>query len=254
MISRYEAYMDGTSLSSIHPNLLILDIGHEVSSFSVSAESIAKRDGLMVLARKRAKTVVTISFMLRIYDIAERQRVLQQIQRWAKGSVLETNDRPGQELYVSCDEFPMIGSARDWLEELTMSFTTYEKPYWMEKTYASVSLTAGTSGSGSLYVPGNAGETFVEVTATPSSSMANITLTVGNTSMTLTGVSATSSQPITIRYDNQNILHIKRGTTSVLDKRTGSDDLLAECGTPVSVSFSSSVSCTVVFRAKGVWL
>lgn len=255
MISRYEAYMDGIALSSIHPALLITDIQQIQSGISRTTETRANRNGLMELDSKRAKTGCAISFMLRIYDIAERQKVVQEIQRWASGKILETNDRPGQVLYVKCDAFPVIKSAMKWLDVLTVGFYSYENPFWIEKTPANLSLSAGTSGNGNLFVPGNAGSALVEVTVTPgNSTMANCALTVAGRTITLTGVNATSANPLKIRYDDKDIQSIKVGTTSVLDKRTGADDLLAECGKYNACSFTSSASATVQFSCKGVWL
>ena len=255
MRSRYEAYMDGIALSSVHPKILITDISPIISSQSQKTENVANRDGIHLLSNRRAKTGVSITFELRIYDIAERQQAIQEIQRWACGKVLETNDRPGQVLYVSCDQFPYIGSALKWLNTLTVTFSSYDKPFWTEKSASVLTLSAGTSGSGSLYVPGNAGKTLVEATVTPgSSTMANCSLTVGNTTITLTGVDATSASPVRLYYDDRDILHIVKGTTSLLDKRTGADDLLAECGKSNTMSFTASASATVSFSAKGVWL
>ena len=255
MISRYEAYMDGIALSSVNPKLLILDIAHAVSAESLTTDSIINRNGLILQKSRRAKTSVSILFELRIYDIAERQQALQEVQRWASGKVLETNDRKGQQLYVHCDSFPVISSALKWTDELQMTFSSYEKPFWLEKTPAVLTLAAGTSGSGTLYVPGNAGKALVEVTVTPSSgTMANCTLTVAGRTITLTGVNATASNPLTIRYDDMDIQSIKVGTTSVLDKRTGVDDLLAECGKTTAFSFTASSSASVSFSVKGVWL
>ena len=115
-------------------------------------------------------------------------------------------------------------------------------------------MTAGTSGSGTIFVPGNVGKALVEVTATPADSSANISLTVGSTTITLTGSNATSSNPLTITYDGNEIQSIKVGTTSVMDKRTGSDDLLAVCGASNTVSFTASASTVVTYSVRGLWM
>jgi hypothetical protein len=84
--------------------------------------------------------------------------------------------------------------------------------------------------------------------------MANCSLTVGNSTITLTGVDATSSAPVRVYYDDRNILHIVKGTTSLLDKRTGADDLKAVCGSKNTMSFTASSSAAVSFSVKGAWL
>ena len=59
---------------------------------------------------------------------------------------------------------------------------------------------------------------------------------------------------VTISYtEDHRILQIKQGTTSLLDKRTGDDDLIAEPGNnTVGLTTDGAASC--VFRAKGVYL
>lgn len=256
MISRYEAYMDGVAMSSLSPNLLILDISHGTSKISRDTVTLVRRDGSIMVDKTLSAAQVKISFQLREYSIAERQKVCQEVARWAQGAILETNDRPGQRLHVQCDSFPVIGSALKWLDDLSVTFTAYNYAHWEEKTAVSTTLT-GTSGTSTLFVPGNAGKALVEATITPSSGTVNdITLTVGDTSIALVGCGATSSQPVTISYDYIGLLRIKRGTTSVMDKRTAasSDDLLAVCGAVNTFGLTASGAVSAAFSVRGCWL
>ena len=253
MISRYEAYMDGVALSSINPNLIIHDIQHNAAKPTIDKAALAHRNGAIWLNKTFDGTSVTITFELHIYGISERQKACQEVVRWAQGAILQTNDRIGQQLHVLCTEYPKIESAMDYTDEISMTFAAYNFPFWEEKTPAKLSLT-GTSGEGTLFVPGNAGDALVEVTVKPNSTMANITLTVEDTSITITGAGATTSQPLVISYTDKGIQKIMRGTTSLLDKRTGSDDLIATSGKINSFSYSSSANVTVEFSVKGVWM
>lgn len=253
MISRYEAYMDGVALSSIHPDLLITDIRHAVADYDRTTQATVNRDGSRILKNYRNTTGVSIFFRLRIYDISERQKALQKVQQWASGQVLETNDRVGQRLFVHCDKYPVISSALKWLETLSITFYSYEKPFWEEKTESVARLT-GNDEEGSLFVPGNAGDAFVEVKVTPSATITSLTVMVGDTFITLSGISTNSV--ITIGYDENGNQYIKAGTTSILNKRTASssDDLLAKCGEYNTVSVIASASVTAEFKARGVWM
>lgn len=253
MRSRYEVYLNGVALSSIHPGLIVLDIQYPPTSINSTTATLAQRDGSSLLMQRRAGARVNIPFELHIYNTVERQKACEQVAAWAMaGGVLTTSDRPGQQLRVKCLNPPSITSASKWTQSLTVSFTAYERPYWEETTLATLSLT-GTSNSGTLFVPGNAGQTVLEVTVTPKSTMANITL-AAETSMTLTGVAAAKASPLVIDYDERMIQRIRRGTVSVLDKRTGADDLLITCGKYNAISYSASANVDVVFRARGVWL
>lgn len=253
MRSRHDVYLNGIALSSIHPALIVLDIQYPITSVNSTTATLAQRDGSTLLTQRRAAARVDITFELHIYSTVERQQACAQVVAWAMaGGLLTTSDRPGQQLRVKCLTAPSITSASKWTQSLTVSFTAYERPYWEEINQVSLTLT-GTSNQGTLYVPGNAGQTVLEVTVKPASTMANITLTA-DTTMTLTGVAAAAASPLVIDYDERMIQRIKRGTVSVLDKRTGADDLLVTCGQYNTISYSASANVNAVFLARGVWL
>jgi len=253
MRSRFEAYMDGKPLSHVNPKLLILDIQHEIADPNIQVEEIANRNGLKITSERQNGSSVKITFELHLYSIAERQKACQEVVKWAKGTILETNDREGQRLICRCTEFPRIESALGWTESIDMVFTAFEKPFWEEKIETKLNLT-GTSAQSDLYVPGNAGKAYVEATVTPKSTMADITLTAGNTSITLTGCGARTANPVTVAYDEKGFLKIKVGSTSILDKRTGSDDLMVECGETSTFSYTASANVDVEFRVRGLWM
>lgn len=254
MISRYEAIMDGVPLSSINENLLILDIAHSYSEFENQSIKFARRNGLYIVDRYRESVSVTITFELHIYNIAQRQAACQEVAKWAMaGSILQTNDRPGQRLRCICEMPPVIESALSWTDPITMTFTGYIVPYWEEIVPSEETVTGG---SGALFVPGNGGKTVVECTVQPAATITSITLGCGDTSIALSGISVSSSQTLTISYDDNMNLQIKRGTTSYLNKRTAesSDDLLAVCGQNNAVSVTCSGSYSAKFTARGLWL
>lgn len=253
MISRYEAYMDGIPLSTLHPNILIRDIKHGTASKQRQTQEIANRSGLMVLGSKFGQKTVEIEFDLRIYDTRERQVVIQKIQQWANGEILETSDREGQRLHVSCDDYPVIESVLGWTDTLAITFTAYDQPFWQNKTPSVVTL-VGDDEDGVLFVPGNAGEAYAEVEVTPSQTIDDLTVTVGDTSITLDDLN--TDAVIKIGYDEKGIQYIKAGTTSILSKRTAnsSDDLIAICGKKNAVAVEADHSVTAKFSVRGLWL
>ena len=255
--AKYEAWMNGKALGDVSPDLFITGIAYKPASPTVSVVELAGMNGEMEGASRWSGATVTISFILQRSTEAKRQEIIQAVYAWAKRGTLEISDRPGKRLHVVCGGAPFVPDMLSWTNIMSVTLQTMEKPFWEEKVPVSIQLTAGTSGSGSLYVPGNAGKTCVEATVTPGSgsTMANCTLTVAGKTFTLTGVNATSSNPLRVTYDSRGILSIKVGTTSVLDKRSAAsaDDLLAECGAANAVSFTSSASATVVFSARGLW-
>ena len=253
MKSRYEAYMDGIALSSIHPGILITDIAHTISSPKRQLQSFANRNGLQIVSTTSESTGVEIMFELRLYKMQDRQVALQKIQQWARGSILETNDREGQRLNVVCENFPSIGSAMGWNDALSVGFMAYEKPFWESKSFYSASM-SGSDSEGVLYVPGTAGNTLAECIIEPSQTIDELTVTVANTFIKLTGLN--TDQEIRIGYDSHGNQYIKAGDTSILAKRTpaSSDDLIAVCGEKNAISVSADASVFATVKARGLWL
>ena len=254
MISRYEVILGGMALSAISPHIVILDVQHPPASIRNGTYSLAKRQGAHVYRRYIESTSVTVSFMIRAYDIRERQAILQQVVRWAKnGGVLQTSDREGQQLRCICEQYPSVSSVRNWTDPLQITFAAHALPFWQEVLPATLSLT-GTSGSGNLYVPGDADDAFVEATITANAALSSLSLTAGDTSISLTGLSIASGGTVVIAYDQDMIQSIRTGSTSLLSKRTGNDDLTVPSGEISAFSFTSDANCTVAFSVRGLWL
>ena len=253
MRTRHEVYVDGIALSSIHPGILITDIAHSPARKALMTQQIANRQGMRVIDSRREEARVGITFELRIYKAQQRQEVLQKIQQWCQGKILETNDREGQRLFAICSEEPYISSVTKWTVPLTIEFSAYEKPFWENKTYSSCTM-SGSSAQKTLFVPGNAGTACVEAVITPSETITELTVTVGDTFIELEDLS--TSDVISIGYDENGNQFIKAGETSILGNRTAesSDDLLAVCGKKSTVSVSADKSVNAVIKARGLWL
>ena len=253
MISRYEATLNGVALSSLSPFILITDISYDEPQYSLRNVTVAKRQGARIQSTYKEKASATISFQIRNYDIRERQIICENIRHWAKnGGSLQVTDRPGQKLVCICTKAPVIGSSRNWTDILSMTFTAYNLPYWQDLNLVSASLT-GTNVNGNLYVPGDAKETMVEAVITPYGTLTTVNLGVSGRTLTLSGMSVPNGAHIAITYDAQMIQSIKYGTTSLLNKRSGADDLIAQCGTNNPVAFTANVNTNVIFNARGLY-
>lgn len=256
MISRYEVMLDGVPLSSMHDELMILDVQHTPAQRQANVARKAKGHGGYVSGIYQQQTTVSVLFELHVYDIRERQRVCDEIATAAINcKILQTSDRPGKRLHVICDQPPAIESAQQWTSQIAMTFSAYSIPFWEETAPAVVTLT-GTAKTDTLFVPGNAGETFVDVEVSAPSGISSLTISAGSNTIALTGLSVAAGGVIKVTHDENGILSIKNGNTSILSHRTAvsSDDLLVISGkrNNVSVSANNAVSCR--FSARGVWL
>ena len=248
---RYEAYMDDVALSSLNPAIRILNIEPTEPQYNTNFANRANRDGAMIIRRSKATEGVQITLEIHEYNPQKREEIAQQISSWANGRVLKTSDRSGKRLRVVCDRYPIV-TARDWTDPVTVVFTAYNLPHWEEDTPALLTLT-GTSTSGQLFVPGNAGDALVEVSIKANAAATNITLRVGSTILGLGGLSLAANDTITIDYDDNLILRIRKGNTSILNKRTGADDLLARSGEYNTVEIAADGSVTATFSTRGLW-
>lgn len=254
MISRYSATLNNISLESIDADILILDIQYSAPQFNDNTFSVAKRNGARFVDRIYETGEAKIVFEIHSYSTQKRQAICNDIVRWAKnGGNLETSDRPGQFLKCICTEFPIIESAKNWTDALTITFTGYAYPFWQEKASSILTLT-GSSGSGNLFVPGNIDNALVKVDVKANASISSVSLTVNGRTMTLSGLSVSTNQIIKIDYDDNAIQSIKVGNTSLLSKRRGVDDLLAKCGEKNAISISASASVSATFDVKGMWI
>ena len=251
MLTRYEAYMDGVALSSIDPSIAVLDIVPVPGDINCAFATRANREGAVLTNKNKSSEGVQISFEIHEYSPMKRMDICQRVSKWANGEILQTSDRQGQRLRVMCSQYPVV-NAKDWTAPVTVVFTAYVLPYWEEDAPAVISLT-GTSGNAQIYAPGNAGEVLVEATVKANAAVTTFTLTVGSTHITLSGLSLAANDVVTISYDKNLIQSIKKGNTSLLDKRTGSDDLLTTSGEYVTVEISADASITATFSARGCW-
>ena len=255
MRNRIDAILDGISLASLHPSIFVQDIDCRPAERSVSTTTLAGRPGERIAAEQWKPAKVKIVLRILERDMLIRRSVMDQVTAWAQGEMLQISGRPGERLRVHCTSNPAITSVVEWVQEISLELTAYNPPFWMSQTAARLAMT-GSSGSGNLYVPGNAGDAPAEVTVTPKSTLDTITITVAGTQMTLSGIGATTAQPLTISYDEEMRLRIRRGNVSVLDKRSAAsdDDLLAVCGKYNEVRYNASGNVDISIAVRGRWI
>lgn len=248
MISRYEAYMDGIALSSLDPSIYVLNIQPGDNNPNIRTSKVAGRAGARVIKKSFESLPVTILFEIHEYDTVKRQAVCSKVKKWANGNTLSVSDRPGQKLRCVCEAYPKA-NAKEWTEAISMTFAGYNPPYWENENATIIKTTS----SKKAYIPGNAPETLVSATVTVGASISSLTLTTGVKSLVLT-VSASQNDKIYVGYDENNILYIKKNSTSILGNRTGDDDLTVPCGEFSTFSVTADGNVSAVYEARGCWL
>lgn len=254
MISRYEATLNNVALSSLNQKILILDIQYGEYTYNDTTFQIAKRQGVRLHDRHIPESTVTITFAIREYNIVQRQTICANIVKWARnGGTLKTNDRTGQHLNVVMKKPPVISSAMRWTDTLQIVFAAYALPFWENDSYSSA-IGYSAAASMGLSVTGNVYGAPVSVVCTARAPITSLSLTVNGRTMTLSGLSIATNQKIEIGYDENMIQYIKCGDTSLLDKRSGVDDLLVDCGGYNTVSYTADGNVACEFKVRGLWM
>lgn len=259
MIQRYEAYMDGVALSSIDNSIVITDISHKAASVSLKTNKTANRNGAKITSKYFDAASVAVTFMIREQNTIKRQEICQKIALWAtKEGYLSTYDRRWQILKCVCEGIPAIDSAKNCYDELSIEFKGYNPPFWQEENATKVTLggtNGATSGSTTAYIPGNVKETLLNVKVTAKVSISSFSVTANGKTLSFSGLSLSNGDVVNIDYDDMLNLRIKKGSTSLMDKRTAAsaDELLVDCGKANSFSFTSSGNAVVEFTARGWW-
>ena len=257
MARHIEAVMDGVRLADLG-NIVIRSVNEPDPEMEIEYINRPTRGGREVQKRKRKALRVTINAAIHeLYDLKKRNEIRQAVAKWCDGSILELSNHPGQRLHVISKSEPGIGDVRDFNSEMAIELEANEIPYW-EESAPNTASGSGTTGSATLVIDGTAKEIPVEVTFTPGSTIAALTVTVScggvTKSIALSGMSVTSG---TIKFgrDEKDRLTIKNGNTSLLRYRSAAsaDDLTVPAGR-ATVSWTAGVSGSISFSARGRWL
>ena len=248
-----EAWMDGVALSSVG-RVLIRQVHEEAPSLAIQTGEKAAGYGQRLLSKKRQSLKVSLDCQIReLFDLAARSRAAEEISRWAQGSILELSNHADRRLHAYCSAEPALGDVRDYTASIRVEFTADAVPYWEDRAPAQLVKT-GSSGSGSLLVPGTA-EAPMCVTVKPTGgALSSFTVDVDGQQIALSGLSVAQNALLLIERDARDDLVIRSGETRLMNKRSAAsaDDLFVKPGI-ASVSFTANTACDVTFSIRGRW-
>ena len=256
-MERYDALLNGVSVRDCDPRIIISGVTESAPKEKSNITVMGYTHGSRLTKTVRQELSVSVTIGIKETDMHERDAVYETIRKWGRSAAyLTTSARENQRLYV--EDMNIKSSGKKWTETVTLTFTAYAKPFWENIGAQGASIgTAATSGTSTLFAPGNADECTVDAEITAKGGTLNtLTVTVGDTSMSFTALGITVNNKLTIAHTDEGLLTIKNGSTSLMAKRTGAsaDDLIAEPGTSNSVSFAGNVTCTAKYSTRGRWL
>ena len=246
--------MDGAPLESISEQLYLADIQEKTPVQSLSLADVMGYDGQRVTEARRRSLEVVLTFQLRLYDPASRQRALSAVCAWCQGRYLTASTRPGQRLRVTCKALP-AASALKWTETLSASFLAVSPPYWEEERPA----LAGGMGAARLYVPGSAPRCPADVTVTARESLDSLCIQTPLSMMRFAGLALESGDALRVCHDEAGRLRLEKQltggrVTSAYALRTGDsdDELWIPCGKRSEITCDGNAHVAV--SCRGWWL
>lgn len=264
MFLRFEATMNGKKISRIAEELILIDIVEDAAEMDVQTSTLAGRDGLYVASRRRKSLSVSLTYVIRTQDIKERRKIMQKVAEWAgNGGKLEINPRPGKYLMVQVDAPPALGSHLKWTEELTLTLTAYDVPYWLADSSHALETAVQDDGTHAdnavIAVGGDVGNADASLTlVAPTGTLTALKITCGDTEIEFAGMPDISPVYVSIGLDNGVFFaRSLADNKSLLSYRTAesSDALHAECGkdnVPFQVTADTALTGTVTFAER--WL
>ena len=259
MILSRRVSMDGIQLDSLDYRIIISGFEEDVPGETRNALDIYGRIGSRQTFEHINSKKVTVKFLLNVRkgNFAERNEILEKITKWARyGAVLKSSTRPDRQIRVRCTALPKPSDPRKWTSEYTMTFEAREKPYWENTSVVKATGQVKANGSVSLDLDGNLqNRVVIEAKNMSGAVINNMTLECGDDSISFTNLGLAADETLKIGYSDEDVQSIRiinvSGTgRSVMDKRTGSDDLRAEPGS-VTVSYSAQRAIQLTATCRG---
>lgn len=253
MLTYFDAALNGEWLSSLDESVYVLDVQERAVERVVSS-AWEMKNGSRFQKRLRSSLSVTVMLYIPQPDPNKRAEVLQSVQAWArKGGTLEVNYRATQTLHVKCEALPLASPIGKWTEQLRLTFTAYEFPFWQTRDASVVTITD----HGSMLPAGAVDEMpcDVRISNNGSAAVTSVRISAGETFLAFEGINLPVGGVMEITHDQRGILSARIGQQSVLNTRTvdSSDDLLVSGSEKNSIAVSSNGSVTARFTVRGVY-
>ena len=178
-----------------------------------------------------AKVIFGINIQKKKLD--ERAEAFEAACAWAlKKGWLTMSGNPGRRLYVNEVVLPDRGDLWDWTKDYTIGFQAYDVPFWQDAEPETVVANTISKGTMSIMVPGHVNTVMDATFENKSGKTINkLEITADGNKFAFTDLGLGGSDTLTISHGTNGILQIKIGSTSILAKRTGADDLILRPGT-----------------------
>lgn len=249
MTTQFDCALNGILLSSVDDRICVLDIQENAPKLRTTSLALHP-EGQHMLRQTRDSLTVQVRFAIHEEDPLRRREAAQAVHTWAaKGGLLTTSDRSGQQLTVICTGYPAV-AAGDWTQELTLTFQSARVPYWEDAETTSVSGSSVLT----LTTPGTAESAPVDVVVVNNTAqtITHLKVRCGSTEMNFEGINFPANTmfvlnqtdgPLSARVMGSSILHCRTAESA--------DLLLAPCGQSCTVYASADAPLQSSFTVRG---
>lgn len=284
-MSLFDVTLGGVALSTLSDKIYIRDIIEEPYEEEIFKASKAYYAGQRVSKKVRRALSVRVVFVVRERNPQKRAEIFDSIASWAESDrTLFVNYRTitrvtengytyteGRRLSrVVVTEPPAITSANKWTQDVAITFTAFDVPYWEDESKYMYSFSANTLDifsryqySGNIYNRGTAeSPVTMRITNDSSSQLQSMNIRCGNSWFYFENLDIDPGAGLEIDYDSDS------GILQILERRSdgllggnkmpcrtaeSQDDLMISPGA-VSVQVSANVAVSGYFYCRGRYL
>lgn len=249
--------LNGVPLDSIDKSIITQDITEDTPAMNVATASRFGTYGQRVTTFEKRSTQVTVKFNIAERDLERRYLIAEKVRAWAaNGGRLTLSCRPDRFLSVVCTALPGIEFKNSFDQEYAIRLTAFAVPEWQSIMPFSASVTEETDVVTKAIVNQGTAPTKLRFKLSNNSGkvLDECIVTVNGKHIELTGMSVPNGSDVTLTYTDDDIMQIRCGADSLLDKRTAdsADDLWLTHGAN-SVMIITDVPVTAMLTAIGRW-
>lgn len=229
MILSKRAALGGVWLDELHEAIVIQRIDTGTPQRNITTASMMGGAGQRITGDHWETLEATVEFAINLpkREMEARRQVFETVTAWAiRGGWLTVNWMPNRRLWVDRVVLPQGGDMWEWTTNYTITFRAYSVPFWQEEMPVTAAHQLITNGSVNIEVGGNV-QSVLDVDFRNRSGMTinNFTITAGGNRLVLSSLGLGGTETLSISHGTDGLLRITAGGRSVLDRRTGDDDL-----------------------------
>lgn len=229
MILSKRVALNGVQLDELHDAIVIQRIDPGTPTRNIGTTSLMGGAGQRITGDHWETLDVTVEYGINLpkREMEERRQVFEAVTAWAlDGGWLTVNWLPNRRVWVDRAEIANGGDMWEWTNTYTITFRAYCVPFWLDEVPTTETSPLISNGQISINVAGNVQSVLdVRFENRSGATINNFKVSAGGNELVLSSLALGGYEALQISHGTDGLLRITAGTRSVLDKRTGSDDL-----------------------------